>query len=280
LAQERLGAHAQLPLLLQRHCAMARGVLEGHGALVLAILGAVGLTASVQAFTGLAATSPPPPAAGLEAVAAREARQGLASPAAVLEPQGSSSASLVLAACGVAAGLVAAARGSQAARGRTAMFFQKRYGGGPVKKDPDAEFGPQHYGPPIDYAIQRKARLGMPKGGEGRVIPKLSGGSYECRKAMMRGLTTELIRHGRIKTTLARAQALRFFVDRMIVIAKRGDDLARREAMEWMFDEKLVDNLFKLAPERYAGKGKDFTQVTQTMNRKGDYAKMAYIELV
>lgn len=141
-------------------------------------------------------------------------------------------------------------------------------------------YGPQYHGPPLDFGIQRKARLGMPKGGAQRVIPKLSGGSYEARKNMMRNLTTELVRHGRIKTTYARAMALRSFVDRMIVLAKRGDDLSRREASEWMFDEKLVENLFKLAPDRYKDQRKDFTQVTRTMNRKGDWAEMAYIELV
>lgn len=160
------------------------------------------------------------------------------------------------------------------------MFFQKRYGGGPTKKDPAAEFGPQYHGPMVDYGIQRKARLGFPQAGEQRVIPKLSGGSWDMRKSLMRNLTTELVRHGRIKTTYSRAIALRSFVDRMILLAKRGDDLSRREASEWMTDEKLVDNLFKLAPGRYPDQTKNFTQVTRTMNRKGDWAPMAYIELL
>jgi len=179
----------------------------------------------------------------------------------------------------VALGLAAAAARAGTRPSRVACMFRKRYGGGPVKKDPAAVYGPQYTGP-IDFAIQRRGRLGFPKGGAQRVIPKLSGGSYEARKQMMRNLTTELIRHGRIRTTFARAKALRSFVDRMIVLAKRGDDLARREANEWMFEEKLVDNLFKLAPERYAGETKNFTQLTRTMNRKGDNAEMAYIELV
>jgi len=178
----------------------------------------------------------------------------------------------------VALGLAAAALASPR-QSRVACMFRKRYGGGPVKKDPAAVYGPQYTGP-IDFAIQRRGRLGFPKGGAQRVIPKLSGGSYEARKQMMRNLTTELIRHGRIRTTFARAKALRSFVDRMVVLAKRGDDLARREANEWMFEEKLVENLFKLAPERYADQKKDFTQLTRTMNRKGDNAEMAYIELV
>merc|ERR1712066_596308 len=136
------------------------------------------------------------------------------------------------------------------------------------------------WGPTLKYSIQRKARLGMPMNGEKRTVPRLSGGSYEIRKNMMRNLTTELIRNGRVKTTWAKANAVRSFVDRMIILAKRGDDLARREASEWMFDEKLVENLFKQAPERYYDQMKDFTQITPTMNRKGDWAKMAYIELI
>eukprot|EP00401_Gymnodinium_catenatum_P033202 CAMPEP_0117607116 /NCGR_PEP_ID=MMETSP0784-20121206/80081_1 /TAXON_ID=39447 /ORGANISM="" /LENGTH=249 /DNA_ID=CAMNT_0005410257 /DNA_START=12 /DNA_END=761 /DNA_ORIENTATION=+ len=175
-----------------------------------------------------------------------------------------STAALSLAAACLATAFAAASR----PRGeRLVCRFRKRYGGGAgLKEDPAAipEYGPQY----------------EPKGGEQRVIPKLSGGSYERRKNMMRNLTTELIRHGRIKTTRARAEALRHFVDRMILLAKRGDDLARREAHEWMFDDKLVDNLFNAARERYPTQTKDFTQVTRTMNRKGDWAEMAYIELV
>lgn len=68
---------------------------------------------------------------------------------------------------------------------------------------------------------------------------------------MMRNLTTQIIRSGRIKTTRARAEAfprnvevigveaLTHFVDRMILLAKRGDDLSRREAGEWLYDEPL-----------------------------------------
>mmetsp|Transcript_70446 Transcript_70446/g.153018 ORF Transcript_70446/g.153018 Transcript_70446/m.153018 type:complete len:256 (+) Transcript_70446:99-866(+) len=190
------------------------------------------------------------------------------------EHSGPSAASLV----GSMAIVAVAAR---VAGSRIARRFQERYGGGASKKDHSAvpELGPQFVGE-MGYSIQRKARLGRPKNGEQRVIPKLSGGSYEKRVAMFRNLTTEVIRHGRIKTTYPRAMALTHFVDRMVLLAKRGDDLSRREAGEWMFDEKLVDNLFKLAADRYPDQTKDFTKVTQTMYRKGDGAQMAYIELI
>ncbi|CAE7172086.1 rplQ [Symbiodinium pilosum] len=159
------------------------------------------------------------------------------------------------------------------------MYFKRKYGG-PIKKDPDAEFGPQYHGPKGTGGIQRSSRLGFPKWGQQRVIPKLSGASYEYRKNTMRNLTTQVIRLGRIKTTRAKAEALTHFVDRMIVLAKRGDDLSRREAGEWLYDQVLVDNLFKLAPERYPGQTDGFCKVTRTMNRKGDWSEMAYIELI
>eukprot|EP00929_Paragymnodinium_shiwhaense_P114748 TRINITY_DN83243_c0_g1_i1.p1 TRINITY_DN83243_c0_g1~~TRINITY_DN83243_c0_g1_i1.p1 ORF type:complete len:268 (-),score=46.90 TRINITY_DN83243_c0_g1_i1:162-965(-) len=166
---------------------------------------------------------------------------------------------------------------------RVTCFFRKRYGGGHVKADPAAipEYGPQYVGPKLKFQIQRDSRLGFPKNGEERVIPRLAGGSYDRRKAMMRNLTTELIRHGRIKTTRARAQALQSFANRMVILARRGDDLSMREAQEWMYDEKLVDNLFELAKDRYPDlKQKNFVRLTPTMNRKGDWADMSYIELV
>ncbi|CAK0841740.1 unnamed protein product [Prorocentrum cordatum] len=157
------------------------------------------------------------------------------------------------------------------------MGFYKK-AGGYGKKDYAAIFGPQYNGPKIDYVIMRGPRLGRPRNGEQRTIPKLSGGSFDKRKDIMKCLTTAVIKHGRVKSTYARALAVQSFIDRMIVLAKRGDDLSRREAEEWMIDSGLVENLFKLAPERYSDKFKDFTQVTRTMPKRG--AEMAYIELV
>eukprot|EP00929_Paragymnodinium_shiwhaense_P043517 TRINITY_DN2237_c0_g1_i1.p1 TRINITY_DN2237_c0_g1~~TRINITY_DN2237_c0_g1_i1.p1 ORF type:complete len:284 (-),score=38.31 TRINITY_DN2237_c0_g1_i1:245-1009(-) len=181
------------------------------------------------------------------------------------------------------AGVAALALAMASRESRVTCFFRKRYGGGHVKADPAAipEYGPQYVGPKLKFQIQRDSRLGFPKQGEERVIPRLAGGSYDRRKAMMRNLTTELIRHGRIKTTRARAQALQSFANRMVILARRGDDLSMREAQEWMYDEKLVDNLFELAKDRYPDlKQNHFVRITPTMNRKGDWAEMSYIELV
>eukprot|EP00804_Cyclotella_cryptica_P010410 CCRYP_018147-RA/>CCRYP_018147-RA protein AED:0.45 eAED:0.45 QI:125/1/1/1/0/0/2/227/155 len=100
------------------------------------------------------------------------------------------------------------------------------------------------------------------------------------RKALLRALTTEIIRHGRIKTTLVRAKAVRKHVDHMIELGKRGDLHARRQALGWVYDKDLVHSLFEAAPERYGERNGGYTRVLRTMPRQGDNAKMAVIELV
>jgi len=106
------------------------------------------------------------------------------------------------------------------------------------------------------------------------------GKPADQRKALLRALTTEVIRHGRIKTTLVRAKAVRKHVDHMIELGKRGDLHARRQALGWIYDKDLVHSLFEAAPERYSERNGGYTRVLRTMPRQGDNAKMAVIELV
>ncbi|KAL7530088.1 hypothetical protein ACHAXR_003298 [Thalassiosira sp. AJA248-18] len=106
------------------------------------------------------------------------------------------------------------------------------------------------------------------------------GKPADQRKALLRALTTEIIRHGRIKTTAVRAKAVRKHVDHMIELGKRGDLHARRQALGWVYDKDLVHSLFEAAPERYGDRNGGYTRVLRTMPRQGDNAKMAVIELV
>mmetsp|Transcript_19873 Transcript_19873/g.40743 ORF Transcript_19873/g.40743 Transcript_19873/m.40743 type:complete len:168 (-) Transcript_19873:257-760(-) len=106
------------------------------------------------------------------------------------------------------------------------------------------------------------------------------GKPADQRKALLRALTTEIIRHGRIKTTAVRAKAVRKHVDHMIELGKRGDLHARRQALAWMYDKDLVHSLFEAAPDRYSDRNGGYTRVLRTMPRQGDNAKMAVIELV
>ncbi len=100
------------------------------------------------------------------------------------------------------------------------------------------------------------------------------------RKALLRSLTTELIRHGQIKTTQVRAKAVRKQVEKMITLAKDGSLAARRQAMSYIYDKQLVHALFAQVPERYGNRSGGYTRIVRTLRRKGDNAQMAIIELV
>jgi large subunit ribosomal protein L17 len=97
---------------------------------------------------------------------------------------------------------------------------------------------------------------------------------------MLRALTTELIRNGRITTTKARAKAVRNEAERMITLAKDGSLAARRRALGYIYDKQLVHALFEQAAERYANREGGYTRIFRTIHRRGDNAEMAIIELV
>ncbi len=109
-------------------------------------------------------------------------------------------------------------------------------------------------------------------------VPML-GKPADQRRALLRALTTELIRNGRIKTTKVRAQALRSEAEKMITLAKDGSLTARRQAMGYIYDKQLVHALFEQAPQRYADRQGGYTRILRTVPRRGDNAAMAIIEL-
>ncbi|AFY71306.1 LSU ribosomal protein L17P [Thalassoporum mexicanum PCC 7367] len=106
------------------------------------------------------------------------------------------------------------------------------------------------------------------------------GRPADQRKALLRSLTTELIRHGQIKTTKARAKAVRTTVEKMITLAKDGSLHARRQVLSYLYDKQLVYNLFEQVPDRYGERSGGYTRIIRTVRRKGDNAEMAIIELV
>lgn len=110
-------------------------------------------------------------------------------------------------------------------------------------------------------------------------VPQL-GKPADQRKALLRALTTELLRHGRITTTKTRAKAVRSEADRMITLAKDGSLAARRQAMGYIYDKQLVHALFEKAADRYGNREGGYTRILRTVSRRGDNADMAIIELV
>jgi large subunit ribosomal protein L17 len=109
-------------------------------------------------------------------------------------------------------------------------------------------------------------------------VPQL-GKPADQRRALLRALTTELLRHGRITTTKIRAKAVRSEAERMISLAKDGSLSARRQALGYVYDKQLVHALFEQANERYGNRNGGYTRILRTINRRGDNAEMAIIEL-
>ncbi len=113
----------------------------------------------------------------------------------------------------------------------------------------------------------------------GRRISKL-GLPTDQRKALLRSLATELIRHGRITTTQARAKAVRSEVEKIITLAKDGSLAARRQAIGYIYDKQLVHALFEQVSDRYGSRLGGYTRIARTVRRRGDNAELAIIELV
>ena len=110
-------------------------------------------------------------------------------------------------------------------------------------------------------------------------VPKL-GKPADQRRALLRSVATELIRHGRITTTMIRAKAVRSEVEKMVRLAKNGSLAARRQAIGYIYDKQLVHSLFEGAKDRYGDRNGGYTRILRTVPRRGDNAKMAIIELV
>lgn len=100
------------------------------------------------------------------------------------------------------------------------------------------------------------------------------------RRALLRNLVTELLRHGRIRTTLAKAKAMQSPAEKMITLGKRGDLHARRQALSFIQSKDVVHELFDSIAAKYAERPGGYTRILKLGRRQGDAAPMALIELV
>ncbi|MBE3576761.1 MAG: 50S ribosomal protein L17 [Limnochordales bacterium] len=98
------------------------------------------------------------------------------------------------------------------------------------------------------------------------------------RKMLLRNLVTSLILNGRIRTTEAKAKAIKPLADRMITLGKQGDLAARRQAAAWLLDPKAVQKLFNELAPRYQDRRGGYTRVVRLGVRSGDGAPVALIE--
>lgn len=100
------------------------------------------------------------------------------------------------------------------------------------------------------------------------------------RKAMLKNLAVSLIEHKRIKTTHARAKALRRFIEPLITMAKRGDLHARREVLKKIHQKDTVTTLFHEIAPVFADRPGGYTRIIKLGFRDNDRAKVSLIELV
>jgi len=100
------------------------------------------------------------------------------------------------------------------------------------------------------------------------------------RNLMLRNLTTDVLRYGKITTTVTRAKETRRMVEKMITLGKRGDLSARRAALAYITDEEVVKNLFSEIAPKYAERNGGYTRITKRGERRGDSAPMSILELI
>ncbi|MCX8079705.1 MAG: 50S ribosomal protein L17 [Bacteroidia bacterium] len=100
------------------------------------------------------------------------------------------------------------------------------------------------------------------------------------RKALLRNLANSLIQHKRIFTTLAKAKALRTFVEPILTKAKTDTQHHRRLVYSYLQNKEAVKILFREVSEKIANRNGGYTRIIKIGNRQGDAAEMAMIELV
>jgi large subunit ribosomal protein L17 len=114
----------------------------------------------------------------------------------------------------------------------------------------------------------------------GKQRGKLSRDSAH-RKALLRNLSRELIQHERIKTSQAKAKAVKPEVEKLITLAKNGDLHARRQALSTLGQDRfLVHKLFEEIAPRYEARPGGYTRIVKLGPRRSDATEMVFLELV
>ncbi|MEU4227322.1 50S ribosomal protein L17 [Nonomuraea sp. NPDC026600] len=116
----------------------------------------------------------------------------------------------------------------------------------------------------------------MPKPPKGARL----GGSPAHERLILANLATDLFRHGKIRTTVAKAKRVRPLAERLITKAKKGDIHNRRQVLTVVKDKGVVHHLFTELAVTFAERPGGYTRITKIGARKGDNAPMAVIELV
>lgn len=109
---------------------------------------------------------------------------------------------------------------------------------------------------------------------------KKLGRDASHRRALYANLACSLIEHGRIRTTEAKAKAVKPYAEKMITLGRRGDVHARRQVLSELRSQEVVHQLFADVAPRMADRPGGYTRIVKIGPRQGDAADMVYLELV
>ncbi len=113
-----------------------------------------------------------------------------------------------------------------------------------------------------------------------RIKGKKLNKTNKARKALFRSLLTQLFLHEEVKTTLARAKAIRGKVDKLINKAKENSLTSRRELFAYLTDESGAERLVNEIAPRFTDRQSGYSRILKLGRRRGDQAEMALIQLI
>jgi large subunit ribosomal protein L17 len=106
------------------------------------------------------------------------------------------------------------------------------------------------------------------------------GRTSKPRRALLRGLMTSLVEHGRIKTTVEKAKELRRHIERLITLGKKGDVATRRVILSRLANQEAMTTIVDDLSKRFQSRPGGYTRIIKIGRRPGDQAEMAFIEFV
>ncbi len=113
-----------------------------------------------------------------------------------------------------------------------------------------------------------------------KVAGRRLGRSSGHRRALYRNLVTDLLDYEKITTTEAKAKEARSIAEKMITLGKKGGLSSRRQALAFIFEERVVNKVFDYLAPRFAERQGGYTRMTKLGRRLGDGAAMVRLELV
>ncbi len=113
-----------------------------------------------------------------------------------------------------------------------------------------------------------------------RKAGKQLGRNTSHRRALLRNITTSLLKYEQIETTDTKAKSLRPLAEKMITLAKRGDLHARRQALAYIQDKAVAHKLFDELKDRYLDRQGGYVRIIKKGTRKGDGAPVSIVQLL